>query len=747
MDVFKKEDPASKQSNTSNKVDNPGVQIIRESAGETAVISFGQQNVEPSLEKDPNAFQRTFDVLLETPSITRIILSKKQKVAYGFDDVQQLLEVTAVYRQAYKRLRDLEHTRLLDPNSLKTSGYLVQVLLKSDPIGCFVELKRIKRQESINPNQNEMYYAFLTEMYRGLQQTKLIKKANSFLAGHTIGQRDIYMSIFSPITVPGFMNTRIDSDFDDHAKELDFYTIKNMLVTIVRNKNETQPTYHVSPPEFSLSQEKYALMELARAVMSEHSPAEKEFINPSKMRRTFFNIGRDLILELAQSKNVSVTLEEVDELANILVRYTVGFGVIEAMLQDEKVQDITINSPIGDSPVFIVHQDFGDCKTNIFPTLEDSELWATRFRLTSGRPLDEANPVLDTELSIPGARARVSAVTNPLNPYGLSFAFRRHRDKPWTLPLFINNGMIDPLAAGLISFIVEGGRAILFAGTRSSGKTSLLGSVLTEIMRKTRIITIEDTLELPTNSLKDLGFNIQSLKVRSALGSSKGGEVSAEEGIRTSLRLGDSSLIVGEIRSTEAKALFEAMRIGALANVVAGTIHGSSPYAVFDRVVNDLGVPRTSFKAIDIIIISNPIKTPDGLSSVRRVLQVTEIRKNWEEDPLRENGFVDLLKYNPKTDKLEPTDALINGDSEVIKEIAAKVPEWVGDWDSVWGNIQLRADLKELFVKHANQQNNKFLLEADHSIQAGETYHLLVGKSKKVKGKIDNKFIKAEFKK
>ncbi|MBI2109546.1 hypothetical protein HYT58_00030, partial [Candidatus Woesearchaeota archaeon] len=60
------------------------------------------------------------------------------------------------------------------------------------------------------------------------------------------------------------------------------------------------------------------------------------------------------------------------------------------------------------------------------------------------------------------------------------------------------------------------------------------------------------------------------------------------------------------LHNTEAKSLYEAMRVGALANVVAGTIHGGSPYAVYDRVVNDLGVPKTSFKATDVIIIVNP---------------------------------------------------------------------------------------------------------------------------------------------
>src|SRR3989338_317549 len=300
-----------------------------------------------------------------------------------------------------------------------------------------------------------------------------------------------------------------------------------------------------------------------------------------------------------------MTASEIEQLTNILVRYTVGFGLIEVLLQDEKIQDITVNNQVGEVPMFIVHQDFGDCKTNIIPTVTEAESWATKLRLISGRPLDEANPVLDTEITIKGARARVAAVGQPLNPYGLAFAFRRHRDKPWTLPLFIDNKMISSLSAGLISFLIDGSRTLLVAGTRSAGKTSLLGSMLVELMRKYRVITIEDTLELPTTALRNLGYNIQPLKVAAAL--TKGSvEVPADEGIRTTLRMGDSALIVGEIRSKEALALYEAMRIGALANVVAGTIHGDSPYGVFDRVVNDLQVPRTSFKATDIIIVVNP---------------------------------------------------------------------------------------------------------------------------------------------
>jgi len=190
-----------------------------------------------------------------------------------------------------------------------------------------------------------------------------------------------------------------------------------------------------------------------------------------------------------------------------------------------------------------------------------------------------------------------------------------------------------------------------------------------------------------------------------------------------SLRLGDSALIVGEIRSGEAKALYEAMRVGALANVVAGTIHGASPYGVFDRVVNDLEVPATSFKATDIIAVCNPIKSPDGLHSWKRMIHLSEIRKHWKEDPLIEKGFVDLLKYNVEKDELEPTEDIINGDSETLKDIASNVRGWAGNWDAIYDNVLLRAKIKKEIVDVAEKTGKFDILEAKFNTLANHVFH------------------------
>lgn len=715
----------------------------------------------PSLEDDPLTMSKTIGILNEAGTVTKVVYFQRRNIEYDYSQTILLKEIADLYKKLVNQKETLSYNAFIYDRSCTkciTAWYadiknIVSNMLRSDPIGAYVELKRILRDENIKLQKasdprckkcGQKYASLVTYLIQLLEKTQLISVAIPHLAGYKVGSRDLYRMIFRPLIKPDFLFTKLMSKFPEDGDELDSYMVGNTEVTVFKLPDTIQYLYHINPPEFRLNENQYEILDSARKIMTEHKPQRSEFVDPERMRSVFYNIGHDLIEELMEFKKIRMSDEDIDELTNILVRYTVGFGLIEVLLKDEKIQDITINSPMGEMPIFIVHEEFGDCKTNIIPTSTEADSWASKLRMISGRPLDEANPILDTELVIPGARSRVAVITSPLDPTGLAYSFRRHRDKPWTLPLFIHNKMLNPLGAGILSFLVDGSRTMLVAGTRSAGKTSLLGAILTEIMRKYRIITIEDTLELPGESLRKLGYNIQQMKVAAAMTKATA-EVSAEEGIRTTLRMGDSCLIVGEVRSTEAKSLYEAMRIGALANVVAGTIHGDSPYGVFDRVVNDLGVPRTSFKATDIVVVANPIRSADGLHRWRRVTEITEIRKHWEQDPLLENGFSDLMKYDSKTDELQPSDDLINGDSEILKSIAGNVKEWAGNWDAVWDNIQLRVKTKETLVDFAVKQSDLSLLEAPFVIQCNDEFHRISDAVKEEIGALDSKRIFFEW--
>lgn len=746
-------------------------ETVRQGEDNVLRINCEKSTRTPSIEDDEVYMAKTCEFLVENPGTTKIVFTQKRDYEYDYAQTVILKEIAHLYNELLKQrdMFDYESFRNYNEGGSRDSKYneirnTIFNLLKKDPVGCYVALKRIMRREkilldkSVNDNSIEAHknYVKLLEYLLGLlDNTKLITILKPFMAGHKVGSREIYRKVFNPTIKPDFMFTKLMATYPKNAVEVESYNFGDSEVAIFELQDDIQHLYHVTPPEFTLDEDKYEILDLARNILAEHKPEKQDFVDPERMREVFYNVGYDLIEELMNYRNLKANEKELDELTNILIRYTVGFGLIEILLEDKKIQDITVNSPMGQIPMYIVHQDYGECKTNIMPSVNDGESWASKLRLMSGRPLDEANPVLDTEIEIPRvANARVGVIAEPLNPSGIAYAFRRHRDKPWTFPLFIKHRMINPISAGVLSFLIDGSRTMLIAGTRSAGKTSLLSSVMVEIMRRYRIITIEDTLELPTTPLRKLGFNIQPMKVASAM--SKGSsEVPADEGIRTTLRLGDSCLIVGEVRSKEARALYEAMRVGALANIVAGTIHGDSPYGVFDRVVNDLDVPKTSFKATDIIVVANPIKSADGLHKWRRVTQVTEIRKHWENDPLAEGGFVDLLKYNSKTDQLEVTNNLMNGDSEILKSIAGNVKEWAGDWDAVWDNITLRAKIKERIVEIAEEQNNEELLEAPFVIQCNDQFHRISDRVKDKTGKLDsdriyfewNEWLKKEVKK
>ncbi len=716
-----------------------------------------------SIEDFPLCMAAVIDKLIEIKRAPRVVISDVREYEYDFEQVKLLFEIAmAIIAIKEKRIITTENL-FLEPRSEQflpgRYGILQRLVtdLKYDPVQAYKRLLREMRRaktriaklqagESIpelgyenNPrlallSMQHYYEKVLVPLAEILGSCRLLQMGKAQRAR----DRSFYRKVFQPTTRPGFMFTRFVVTPPPGAEPLEHYTVGDTHVEIFRQPGSVRKLYFITPPEFRLREEEYNILDQARRYLGRHEPRVEELSDQQRFRENIYNISLDLLRDIASAQPFKVDEVRLKKLADILTRYTAGLGVLELFLADDKITDVLINSPIGTLPVFIQHSEHLECQTNIFPSIEDGESWATRFRLQSGRPLDEANPVLDTELAVPGGRARVAAITRPLSSEGLGFAFRRFRDKPWTFPLFIRTKMLDSFAAGLMWFIIDGSRTMLVAGTRGSGKTSFLGSCMAQIMPKIRIITVEDTLELPVTQLREIGFNIERLKSRSVITRVET-ELPAEEALRTALRLGDSALILGEVRSAEALALYEAMRIGALANVVAGTIHGESAYGLFDRVVHDLGVPPTSFKATDLIVIANSLRSPDLLRVYRRITEITEVRKHWKDDPGLEGGFVPLMEYSAKEDRLIPTRTLLMGESEILNEIANRVKEWKGNWEAVWDNINLRARVMNTLVEAAAVKPE--IIEASGMIQSNSMFALVSDEVRQETGSLDSKMI------
>ena len=349
--------------------------------------------------------------------------------------------------------------------------------------------------------------------------------------------------------------------------------------------------------------------------------------------------------------------EAVDPtLTKVLEKHTDGYGILEDLFADPAVTDVYVTSPVTANPLRI-ECDGEAMETNVHLTEVGAKALSSRVRRTSGRAFSRAKPTVDATASLAnGRKLRIAGVTDPVAD-GTGFAFREQSDDRFTLPALVANGTLSPEIAGFLSTAIERNAAALIAGTRGSGKTTLLGTLLYEVTPDTRTVVIEDTPELPIGPLQSVGRDVQGLRT----GSGDGPEITPVDALRTALRLGDGALVVGEIRGEEARVLYEAMRVGANANAVLGTIHGDGAEEVYERVVTDLRVEPSSFSTTDLVVTVQAYRTEDGRS--RRVASVEEVL-----------GTGDDIRFEPLYEldgsEAAATGRIDRGESRFVNEMA-----------------------------------------------------------------------------
>jgi type IV secretory pathway ATPase VirB11/archaellum biosynthesis ATPase/succinate dehydrogenase flavin-adding protein (antitoxin of CptAB toxin-antitoxin module) len=711
-----------------------------------------------SVSEYPQCMARTLDKLIEHPDVDSINFEEFYERIYDEKQTQMLREVAQV-------LGRLESERVWSPSHLggeegdqfltERNNYvtnLVHNLLRTDPVAAYFNVREETAKEQERARQgSEMYrksalpyLKTLTEIKVLLENTTLIRQANFIISKlHKVPSgRGIYRSIFEGAIKPTFIRTRLETGAPKGVELVDSYMVNDTEVEIYKHPEKIEYMYYLYPPEYSLPPDQYFLLNKTKDIVSEQKIEGVEFEDPAETRRYFERIYEGTISDLAEQNKMKLEYKEIQKLAKIVARYTVGFGLLETILADDRITDVYIDAPIGRFPIYLVHADYSQCGTNVIYTIDEARSMISKFRAISGRPFDESHPVLDMDLEI--LSSRICVIGKPLSPSGISLTFRRHKETPWTLPQFMDVKMINPLAAGMLSFFIDAQASTIVTGSRGSGKTSFLNALVLEIPQNLRIITQEDTLELPVDYMKKLGLNIQRLKTRSVIQASRTeSEIAPEEALRTALRLGDSVLIIGEVRSKEAKVLYEAMRVGAVGNVVMGTVHGESAYSVWDRIVNDLEVPTTSFKATDLVIVCAPIRFKGSLTKYRRVIQVTEVKKHWEHDPYLENGFEDILTYSAKTDDWDLNKLYVDEKTyEATKEseIFEKIMRMRGvTFDEIWNEINVRAKTKKYIVDAKRKYEIPPLLESQYTVPIQNKFQLMAEGMRGLDKKLDYK--------
>lgn len=707
--------------------------------GEQRVLKFrcGGCQGGSSIEKSEKCMRGVLEALAEEPKVDAVVLADVYEREYTGAGLEALKELSGTIKEnkrwglANLTPKDCKQCAL----SRKTRLEKILNELGGDPASALKKLKEFRYETLVREKRGAKKCSKCRSEFLKKNLGPLVSKLDASALLKKCKRRDDYSRLLQPLVRPCFLSSRLQLEVPKGCEVADSYEVDGSEVKIYGVPDRLQNLYFLIPPEYHLPHEHVELMQKARGLMLEN-PRDFD-IEPLRAREQVEHFLVDLTSKLAVEDGSKFSREEVGLLARYLARYTAGLGLLEILLADPKVQDIYVDAPIGKTPVHIYHRDHEECITNIFLTPDDSESLISKFRSISGRPFSEADPILDMNLG----NVRVAVVGSPLSPSGPAFAIRRHKPTPWTLPQFIQAKFLNPYAAGLLSLLVDAQASILVTGSRGAGKSSLLGALMLELLPKFRIITVEDTLELPIDQLRELGFKIQALRVQSAT-STTSAELGAGDALRAALRLGESVLVIGEVRGEEARVLYEAMRVGAAGNSVMGTIHGATARDVFERVVHDLGVHPSSFKATDVIAVAAPIRLKGGMSRMRKLLQITETRKDWRTDPIIENGFSDLMYYNYKSGELVPGLAL-RGSSGLLKGIARK---WGTSVQDVMLNIEFRANVQETLVETAERLGRPEILEADFTVRSNLAWHGLLDAGLK-KGDVDYKELHKEWRK
>lgn len=506
---------------------------------------------------------------------------------------------------------------------------------------------------------------------------------------------DGYQNALSPFVGPTVSRWRVEEQPPPGATLVATRDLPTGATVRHYESSGAVPRYHLQPPERTLSEQALWLLDRAHGCLANGGPDGGSRAPARAVRRT-----------ISGPSQADVPVEEV---ASILTKHARGYGLLEDLFADQRLSDAFLTPPVV-SNCLRVTVDGETMRTNVRLTASGVDALASRFRRESGRAFSRADPTLDATADIAGRRIRVAGVTEPTSA-GTGFAFRAHDRAIWTLPKLVGNGTITPRAGALLSIAVERGAAVLIAGPRGAGKTTMLGALLWELPSAVRMVVIEDTPELPVEPLQTSGRDVQSLRVHE-----DSDELSAAETLRTALRLGDGALVVGEVRGEEAAVLYEAMRVGASSEAVLGTIHGDGAPAVFERVVSDLGVAASAFAATDLVVT---LETADG--STRRVKRIEEVAAPTDDSVGREKPRFEPLFDRTDAD-LVGTGRINRGNSPVVDALSRPSESYADVQTELTARTRLLGELadRERFDTGTGPLSDRIHRTQETALGAGE---------------------------
>ncbi|MFN3383507.1 MAG: type II/IV secretion system ATPase subunit [Archaeoglobaceae archaeon] len=398
-------------------------------------------------------------------------------------------------------------------------------------------------------------------------------------------------------------------------------------VVIVEDMEENRLRYYVVEPSLSI-EEAHILASLVADLKRILSLADVS----QELEERFKTLVKALN-RLIKEYGILTSEQLYTKLLYYLSREFFGFSVIEALMLDPNVEDISCDGY--EVPIFVYHKDYGYLETNLKLPKNILDRLVLLLAQKSGKHLSIANPIVDATLP-DGSRLQATFGTE-VTPRGSSFTIRKFTTKPLTPLDLIRSETIPSGVMAYLWLAIEHKMSMIVVGETASGKTTTLNAILMFVPPDAKVVSIEDTREI-----KLYHENWLAQVTRTGIGEQ---EIDMYDLLRAALRQRPDYIVVGEVRGKEALTLFQAMSTG---HASYSTFHAGDINQMVYRFESDpLNVPRSMLQFLDIVLVQNMY-----LKKNKRIRRTREVNEILGIDPVDKNLLVNqFLKWDTKIDE------------------------------------------------------------------------------------------------
>jgi len=294
-------------------------------------------------------------------------------------------------------------------------------------------------------------------------------------------------------------------------------------------------------------------------------------------------------------------------------------------LERDTVSEILVNRP---GEIWVEDAGYRGMQKIDAPEIDDKlvQRLAEQVARVSHQGINREHPLLGATL--PGGE-RVQFCGPPATRKHWAMAIRRHRRLDLPLDAY-DTGPLSPRAEPSlpdpveqpIAFLraaVAARKTILISGGTSTGKTTFLNAMLSEIPAGERVILVEDTPELRLPGANGVGL----VAVKGELGEAK---VTANELLQSALRLRPDRIVLGELRGAESVSFLRAINTGhpgSFSTIHANSLRGALEQLALMVMQSGIGLTRADTIAyaasvIDVVVQLERHEGRRGISAIAR---------------------------------------------------------------------------------------------------------------------------------